>query len=94
MNDDEKKKYGRNLKNRIILELFGQVSNIASEEINSFEKSRKLKNELSAYPYDQCFEGFEYRKLPLVWRMFYKLIEQRKTYVLMNGMNLARSIKR
>lgn len=65
----------QNLKNRIVLELFGETVNLLCAGTIIDNKSKYLKQILREKPYNEAFENFEFKKLNALWKAYYKLFK-------------------
>lgn len=66
-----------NLKNRIVLELFGIMLNLVNSTDTLYVKAEYLKSALNKYPYKNCFEEFRFDRLSIVWRLYFEMIRRR-----------------
>lgn len=61
------------LHNRIVLNLFGLISNIINSNLNLRKKIKEIDNILNDELYEERFYTFKFNNLPLIWNIFYRL---------------------
>lgn len=81
------------LNNRIILNLMGLMRNIMGSDLSYSSKRRKSLEILSNPLYGRVFKKFNFQKLPLPWKLFFKMCEYESIFSIYCLLRIAEPIK-
>lgn len=93
-NDENQEIYYQGLNNRIIINLLALTRNIVMSPMKRSEKISELKYILSDDIYTKGYNDFEYKYLPLHWKLFYKACEKKHYNEIIILLNIAERIKK
>ena len=70
-----------NLRNRIVLELFGETANLVYAPAQARRKSKYLREKLGQDYYKEAFDQFQFNKLNPIWKVYFGMFKYKITMV-------------